>query len=323
MLLYLILIFLLSFILVKATDILIVNFGALSAKTKIRKFALTSLILGLATSLPELFVGLSASFAGKSILSLGNIMGANIANLSLVVGGAALISGALRVEDIFLKKDVFYVFLAATAPMILLTDKVLSRIDGLILLTLYVFYQIVIFSEKKHRQEFKKTQERGVIHRLIRKMNHLETKKEIGWILLSIIILLFSADFLVKIAMKLAVVLNLPLILIGLLIVSVGTTLPELVFSIKAIKDKQSSMVFGNLSGSIVANATLIIGLVALISPIRIQAFTSYLLATMAFVIIFGLFYFFIRTKHRLDRWEGLILFLIYLLFIIFQFFKS
>lgn len=323
MLLYLILIFLLSFILVKATDILIVNFGALSAKTKIRKFALTSLILGLATSLPELFVGLSASFAGKSILSLGNIMGANIANLSLVVGGAALISGALRVEDIFLKKDVFYVFLAATAPMILLTDKVLSRIDGLILLTLYVFYQIVIFSEKKHRQEFKKTQEIGVIHRLIRKMNHLETKKEIGWILLSIIILLFSADFLVKVAMKLAVDLNLPLILIGLLIVSVGTTLPELVFSIKAIKDKQSSMVFGNLSGSIVANATLIIGLVALISPIRIQAFTSYLLATMAFVIIFGLFYFFIRTKHRLDRWEGLILFLIYLLFIIFQFFKS
>jgi len=323
MLLYLILIFLLSFILVKATDILIVNFEALSAKTKIRKFALTSLILGLATSLPELFVGLSASFAGKSILSLGNIMGANIANLSLVVGGAALISGALRVEDIFLKKDVFYVFLAATAPMILLTDKVLSRIDGLILLTLYVFYQIVIFSEKKHRQEFKKTQERGVIHRLIRKMNHLETKKEIGWILLSIIILLFSADFLVKVAMKLAVDLNLPLILIGLLIVSVGTTLPELVFSIKAIKDKQSSMVFGNLSGSIVANATLIIGLVALISPIRIQAFTSYLLATMAFVIIFGLFYFFIRTKHRLDRWEGLILFLIYLLFIIFQFFKS
>lgn len=320
MLLYLILIFLLSFILIKATDILIVNFEALSAKTKIRKFALTGLILGLATSLPELFVGLSASFAGKSILSLGNIMGANIANLSLVVGGAALIGGALRVEGIFLKKDVFYVFLAATAPMILLTDKVLSRIDGLILLTLYVFYQIVIFSEKKHRQEFKKTQKMGVIHRLIRKMNHLETKKEIGWILLSIIVLLFSADFLVKTAMKLAVVLNLPLILIGLLIVSVGTTLPELVFGIKAIKDKQSSMAFGNLSGSIAANATLIIGLVALISPIRIQAFASYLLATMAFVIIFGLFYLFIRTKRCLSRWEGLALLLVYLIFVVVQF---
>jgi len=104
------------------------------------------------------------------------------------------------------------------------------------------------------------------------------------------------------------------------LIVSVGTTLPELVFGIKASKDKQSSMVFGNLSGSIAANATLIIGVVALISPIRIQAFASYLLATMVFLIIFGLFYFFIRTKHRLDRWEGLTLFLVYLIFVIIQF---
>jgi len=320
MLLYFILIFLLSFILIKATDILIVNFEALSAKTKIRKFALTGLILGLATSLPEFFVGLSSALEDKSILSLGNIMGANIANLSLVVGGAALIGGALRVEGIFLKKDVFYAFLAATAPMILLTDKVLSRIDGLILLTLYVFYQIIIFSEEKHRQEFKKTQEVGVIHRLIRKMNHLETKKEIGWILLSVIILLFSADFLVRVAVKLAVIFNLPLILIGLLIVSVGTTLPELVFGIKAIKDKQSSMVFGNLSGSIAANATLIIGMVALISPIRIQVFASYLLATMVFLIIFGLFYFFIRTKRRLSRWEGLALLLVYLIFVVVEF---
>jgi len=110
--------------------------------------------------------------------------------------------------------------------------------------------------------------------------------------LLSIIILLFSSDFLIRVANKLAVNLNLPLILIGLLVISIGTTLPELVFGIKAIKDRQSSMVFGNLSGSIVANATLVIGLVALISPIHVQAFNSYLLATMAFVIIFVLFIF-------------------------------
>lgn len=317
---YLFLILVFSFLLVKATDILIVNFKSLSLKTGLRKFALTGLILGLATSLPELFVGLSAAFTEKSILSLGNIIGANIANLSLVVGGVALIGGNLRVEGIFLKKDVFYTFLAATAPMVLLADKVLSRVDGLILLIFYIFYQVVIFTEEKHRQEFKKTQEMTIIHRLIRKMNHLKTKREIAWILLSIIILLFSADFLIRMATKLAVSLNLPLILIGLLIVSIGTTLPELVFGIKAIKDKQSGMVFGNLSGSIVANATLIIGLVALISPIYIQNFASYLLATMAFLIIFTIFYFFIRTKHRLDRWEGGLLLLIYLVFVFIEF---
>jgi cation:H+ antiporter len=317
---YLLLILIFSFLLVKATDILIVNFKSLSLKTGLRKFAITGLVLGLATSLPELFVGLSSAFAGKSILSLGNIIGANIANLSLVVGGAALVGGVLKVEGFFLRKDVFYVFLAAAAPMILLVDKVLSRIDGLILLIFYIFYQIVIFNEEKHGHEFKKTQEIGVIQRLIRKINHSKTKKEISWILLSIIILLFSSDFLIRVANKLAVNLNLPLILIGLLVISIGTTLPELVFGIKAIKDRQSSMVFGNLSGSIVANATLVIGLVALISPIHVQAFNSYLLATMAFVIIFVLFYLFIHTKHRLERWEGGLLFLVYLIFVFLEF---
>jgi len=76
-------------------------------------------------------------------------------------------------------------------------------------------------------------------------------------------------------------------------------------------------MVFGNLLGSVVANGTLVIGLTCLISPIRIVAFSEYLLATMAFVIVFGIFYYFIHTKHRLDRWEGAFLLAFYFSFII------
>jgi len=128
---YLVLIFFFAFLLVKATDILIVNFRALSLKTKLGKFALTSLILGLATSLPELFVGLSSAFNNQPILSLGNIIGANIANLSLVLGGAALVVGLINIKEGFIRRDIFYAFLAASAPMILLFDKFLSRIDGL------------------------------------------------------------------------------------------------------------------------------------------------------------------------------------------------
>ncbi len=95
-----------------------------------------------------------------------------------------------------------------------------------------------------------------------------------------------------------------------------GTTLPELVFSIKTLKEGQKEMFFGNLLGSIVTNGTLVIGLVALISPFRIQAFSDYLLATMAFLIIFGILFFFIKTKQKLERWEGVVLLLIYLLFV-------
>jgi len=311
----LILIFLLSFVLIKATDILIVNFTSLSQKTRLRKFALTGLILGLATSLPELFVGLSAAFENKSILSLGNIMGANIANLSLVVGGAALLGGTVIVRGDFLRRDIFYAFCAAASPMLLLSDGVLSRLDGLILLIFYVFYQVIVFNEHSFRlreREIKKPQ------RLLRIFNlrSKTTRKEIAWIFLGIVLLLFAADALVKIAVKLAVTFNLPLLLVGLLIVAVGTTLPELVFEIQALRSRQSSMFLGNLLGSIVANGTLIIGLVALISPFRIQNLESYLLSMMSFLLIFAIFYLFIRTKHRLERWEGSLLLLIYLIFI-------
>lgn len=314
-----VLILFLSFLLVKATDILVVNFKSLSEKTRFSKFALTSLILGLATSLPELFVGISSAIEGQTILSLGNIIGANIANISLVIGGAALIGGSVLVRDSFLRRDVFYVFLAATSPILLLADKNLSRIDGVILIILYVLYQLLIFNE--HKSRFKKKE--IFYQRFLRKINtNNNSKKELVWIIFGIILLLFAANALVKIAVNLASTFNLPLLLVGLLIVAIGTTLPELVFSIEALRKRQSDMVFGNLLGSIVANSTLIIGLAVLISPVKIQSTGNYFLSTMAFLLIFVFFYLFIRTKKRLDRWEGGILLLTYLLFVFFEFYK-
>ncbi len=315
----LILIFLLSFILIKATDILITNFTSLSQKTRLRKFALTGLILGLATSLPELFVGLSSAFENESILSLGNIMGANIANLSLVVGGAALLGGTLIVRGSFLRRDIFYAFLAAASPMLLLSDRVLSRWDGLILLLFYIFYQVIVFNQRSSHLK-----ERGLKRpqRLLRifSLSSKTVRKEMAWIFLGIVLLLFSADALVRIATKLAIAFNLPLLLVGLLIVAIGTTLPELVFETEALRKRQSSMFLGNLLGSIVANGTLIIGLVALISPFRVQNLESYLLSMISFLLIFAIFYLFTRTKHRLDRWEGSLLLLIYLIFVLVEF---
>lgn len=311
-----------SFLLIKATDIVVANLKGFSEATHLGQFAITSFLLALATSLPELFVGLTSALEGKPNLSLGNILGSNIANLSLVVGGAALIGGSLTVKGIFLRRDVFYAFLAGAAPMILLFDKNLSRVDGLILLALYGFYNIWVFTE--HYREMVasgKEASKGFVRRLIRRINHRgEAKAELAWIFLGLVLLIFSADMLVRLASQLAISLNLPLLLIGLFLVAVGTSLPELAFSLKAIKEKQPEMFFGDLLGSIVANGTLIIGLTALISPLRIRAFEEYLLATIAFVFIFGAFYLFIRTKKKLERWEGAFLLGFYLAFVVSEF---
>jgi len=175
MILYLFLIIFFCFLLIKATDILIINFKALTEKTNFGKFALTGLILGLATSLPEYFVGITSAIKQTPNLSLGNIVGANIANLSLVVGGAALIGGSVSVSGLFFHREIFYALLVGALPMFLLLDKNLSRIDGLILLLLYGFYQVCIFKERSRRKEESSPQ--GFVHRLFRRLNHRLAKQ--------------------------------------------------------------------------------------------------------------------------------------------------
>lgn len=310
---FLFLIAVFSFVLIKATDILLINLKALAKRTRLGSFALTEILLALATSLPEFFVGITAALKGTPNLSLGNVIGANIANLSLVIGGAALLSGTVWVKGFLLDEDISYAFVAGIAPLVLLFDKALSRIDGLILLFLYGLYQINLLCER--RKKPLADEDEGLVHRLLRKLNHQSSRREIGWIFLGIALLLVSADMVVRFSLKLASALNVPALLVGLILLSVGTTLPELIFSIKAIKTHQASMVFGNLVGSIVSNATLILGIVALISPIKIMAFTDYLRATIVFVGLFSIFYVLVRTKRKLERWEGGVLVGLYFLF--------
>ena len=319
---YLSAIFLFSFLLVKATDILVVNLKALSRSSKIGRFAITGFLIAFATSLPELFVGITSALQGQPNLTLGNIIGSNIADLSLVIGIAALVGGKVIVRGQFLRQDVFYAFLAGAAPLLLLMDKSLSRIDGLILLALYFFYQALVLTGRQKGIIRERGEDQHLIQRLIKKLNHKSARRELAWIFFGVAILLFSADMIVRIAKEAAYDLNIPILLIGLFVVSVGTSLPELAFQLKAVKEKEPQMVFGDLLGSVVANSTFIIGLVALISPLKIQAFNEYLLATMAFVVVFGLFYLFIKTKHRLDRWEGAFLLGFYLVFILVEFIR-
>ncbi len=303
-------------LLIKAADILIINLKGLSRTTRLGQFVLTGLLMALTTSLPELFVGITSALEGKPQLSLGNIIGANIANLSLVVGGAALAGGTIAIRGNFLSQDVFYAFLAGAVPMVLLLDKQLGRVDGLILILLYGLYcSWILNGRKKEIQQLPGDNKEEFVWKLIRRLNTKGSRKELGWIFLGVILLLFSADMIVNWAQDIAIALNLPLLLVGIFIISVGTTLPELIFELKAIRQHHPTMVFGNLLGSVVANGTLIIGLVALLSPIKVVNFGEYLIATMAFVLIFGAFYLFIRTKHQLERWEGAILIGLYLVF--------
>ena len=316
---YLLLLLLFSFLLIKSTEFLVEALNRLARSSKLGKFALTSSIIALATSLPELFVCLAAALEGKQALALGNVIGSNIANLSLVIGGATLISGTLPVFGGFFRKDLIAIFMAALLPLFLLLDGSLSRVDGLLLILVFGVYNYTILARHKKQKAKTQTRDFGILRRL----NHKGTRRQIAWVFLGAAVLLFSADMIVKIAVQIASGLNLPLIFIGLFLVSAGTSLPELFFEIGAIKKKQIAMVFGNLTGSIIANATLILGLTALISPIKIIEIGTFFLATVFFIVIFLVFVSFVRSKRKLERWEAGVLILIYALFIFLEFFSN
>lgn len=297
------------FLLIKTTEFLVDNLNNLSKSVKIGKYALTAIIVALATSLPELFVCVAAALEGEQNLALGNILGSNIANLSLVVGGAVLLSGPVQVGGNLFKKDLLAVFLAAVLPLFLLLDNTLSRIDGLLLILIFGAYNYFLlknFSQSINQKKY------GILQGLQKS----DSKKQLAWVFVGLAIMLIVADIIVKISGTLAQSLNLPLLLVGLFFVAIGTSLPELSFSIKAIREKQSGMVFGDLIGSVVVNATFILGLTALISPIKIAYLGSFSLATVFFIFIYFLFWLFVKSKRKLERWEAVILLLVYSLFI-------
>ena len=301
-----------SFGLVKGTEILVGALRRLAEQTGWDKFGLAALIIALSTSLPELLVGVTVALEGDPTLSLGNVLGSNIANVSLVIGGAALIGGSVGVVGQFLKRDFATAFLVGALPLLLLLDGKLSRPESLALLMVYGVYNWTVL---KGKRAYSQTRQ-AVFVRILRRLRDGETDRNIVWLVGGAGLLVVSGEMLVRTAVNLAVGLQVPLFLVGMFVVSVGTVLPELSFEIEAIRKREAGMVFGNLLGTIVTNAALVLGVVGLISPISLPAgIRAYLIATIAFVMVFGVFWLLVRTKKRLDRWEGAILVLIYLVF--------
>ncbi|MFC1625749.1 sodium:calcium antiporter [Patescibacteria group bacterium] len=316
------LLFFFSFVLIKSADLIVVALRRLSRKSSSTAFVLSALILALATSFPELSVAITSSLDKTPALSLGNIMGANIANISLVAGLAALAVGKVRVHGQFLKRDVLIALVAGIMPIILVVDGELSRVDGLLLLVAYGAYASSFFKRRfiEIAQEHKKE---SFIHRFLRQFNHIDgnKSKEAGRLFIGVALLLASANLLVMIARQLAIVANIPIFLVGLIIISIGTTLPELAFSFRSLEDGEPTMFFGNILGSIIANSTLVVGVAGLIYPVKIVAINEYFVAAGAFVVIFLTFWLFIKSKLRLDRWEAGVLFALYFAFVLVEFF--
>ncbi|OGM08487.1 hypothetical protein A2159_02675 [Candidatus Woesebacteria bacterium RBG_13_34_9] len=318
---YIISIILLSLVLIKAADIVIISLRRIARESHTRVFVLSLVIAALGTSLPELFVGITSSLEGSSNLSLGVVIGSNISNIALIGALAAFVFGKVIIHEDFIKKEVWIAFASGLVPLFLIFDKEISRIDGLILIMLYLAYTTGFFRQRFEqigREHHKDT----FFHRFLREVKVIESikAKEYGKMFVGIALLIASSDIIVKISQRFALEIHIPIFIIGLIILAVGTSLPELAFSFQTLKDHEPSMFLGNLLGSTIVNSTLILGISSIINPIKGIPVIDYSFAAIAFVLIFLLFWLFIRSKHRLERWEAGLLLTLYFLFLIVEF---
>jgi len=271
----------------------------------LREFVVGFILVAITTSIPELFVGILSTLSKIPSISFGNIIGANIVDLTLVVGITALLGKRIKIESEIEKRDVIYTFFIAILPLLLFLDHSLSRIDGIILLIAFFLYIVRLITQRKH---FRKVISNHASKKLI--------PKEILLFIISLIILLISAKFIVQFATILASELLLPPFLIGLIIVSIGTTLPELCFNVNSILKDYSGMAMGDILGSVVANSSLVLGIVALIYPIE-AFFLSFIIGALFLISTLIILIIFTKTDHEITWREGLVLLIFYVLFII------
>jgi len=300
----------LCLILIYATSLIVSSIKAIARVSRLGTYGITALILAISTSLPELMVSMVAALEGNTSLILGNIIGSNIADLSLVIGGAAILGGSLKVTGIVLSRDVYLTGAAGFLPIFLIADGTLSRADGIVLLVVYMILTAT-FLRSHYKSLAAHTMSNSLVRRLLVAVtNGGNTHHGVSKFVLGVGLLLVSSHFIVKLATSLAIGSGLSNLFIGLFIVSIGTSLPELAFEIRTVMSGQAKMALGDLLGSVVANSTLILGLAAVIRPLTLThlGLIPYAMAIGAFTSIYLGFILFVRSKSRLDWWEGLLL---------------
>ena len=258
------------------------------------------LIFGFGTSAPEMLVSGLAAFDGHPELSVGNAFGSNIFNIGLVLGVTAIIL-PISVDKLVLKKEWLFLFLSTLIAGALLLDRYLSFNDGLILLSLLLLFLYYVYTEsKKNNPNNLDNIDDGLKN---------EKKSRIWFLLiLSLIILVSSARLVVWGGTSLALQFGISDLIIGLTVVALGTSLPELAVSVSSALKKQHQMVIGNIIGSNLFNTLGVLAIPGLILPFQIPGevmsrdFINMIILTLLIVLLAVIF------KFKINRFGGFIL---------------
>jgi cation:H+ antiporter len=267
------------------------------------------ILLSVITSLPELSVSIVASLGGEGGLSVGNVLGSNVANLTIILGLSILIARkTITLKGQSNKELVQFLFISSMIPLFIVQRGSLGPVLGIVLLILFAYFGVTV-SRKTDPTTLEETPQQQKEE----KMTFVGIKFLIG---VALIILL--SKFAVDSSIEIADFVGLPTSIIGATIIGLGTSLPELATTIQALKQGLVSMALGNLLGSCITNITLILGVSSLLSfsevnVVAVQSIMFYVLLSSLSV------WYMVSSAERLTRKSAIFLCLIYAVFILQQ----
>jgi cation:H+ antiporter len=269
--------------LIYGADFIIKESERIALHFNISHFVIGATLVAFGTSLPEMAASMMASYQGKSDMAVANVVGSVVFNITLVLGIVFMIAKSMNPERNLFAKDSAWVIVPVVIFYIMMQDGQISRFDGLLFLLMMVSYLMFLFSSSKDDLE-------GEIDEDL-------TRESFAWgksmlfLLIGFAFTIGGANFVVESGTNIARSLDVSEWIIGLFLISLGTSLPELVVSIVAVKKGNAEMSIGNIIGSNVANFSMVLGGSALINPLEINlgatAYDFMILASASVVLLF------------------------------------
>lgn len=281
----------------------------LSKALGIREFVVGFFVMATASSLPNLFVGITSATSGVPELSLGDVFGNNLVAMTLAVIIAIIFAPQKEIETggKTIQTTALFTMGAAILPIVLMHDGTLSEIDGLMLIGLFFCYLYWLFVQQGLFSKVYNNDEKISSGKKLRR-----SFKDIFKVLTGICLLVIASFGIVNSAEFFALKLGIPILLVGLLVTGLGNALPEIYFAVASSKRRETQMIVGNLMGSVIFPATLVLGIVSIIHPINVQNFQFAASSRIFLLISAVLFYAFTRSKGKISLPEGAILLAIY-----------
>lgn len=292
-------------LLVKGADYFVEGSSSVAKLLRVPSIVIGLTIVAFGTSAPELAVSITAAITGNNEIAVGNVIGSNIFNLLVVVGACGVIA-PMAIEKKILNGDfLLSIVISAVLAVMLLIDSRVGRIEGIILLALFVYFLL-------------KTVRSALVNRVsaAEAFESLSPFRSIVYILGGITAIVLGGDFVVDSASEIAASFGLSQTLIGLTIVAMGTSLPELVTSIVASRKGENGLALGNVVGSNLFNILMVLAASAVISPIQVTILSAF--DALFLVVSSGIVYFLGKSEYEISRREGTVMLVMYAAYMVY-----